>query len=102
MIKVSDIKRGSIREICITGHASGKPGENIICAGASMLAYTMAEALLNADTDVKIVDDGDTFKFKVKENPKSKHVISTIMTGYKLLQDNYPKEVSLTENHGCP
>lgn len=96
MIEVDYRKKGKMHDIKITGHASGETGKNIICAGSSMLAYTLAEALMRIDdASVKIKDDGEIFRVTAEDNSKVRDVISTIMTGYELLENEYPQEVSL-------
>jgi len=96
MIEVDYRKKGKMHDITITGHASGETGKNIICAGSSMLAYTLAEALMRIDdASVKIKDDGEIFRVTAEDSSKVRDVISTIMTGYELLENEYPQEVSL-------
>ena len=88
------------------GHANaGKKGEDIICASASMLAYTLAQNikyLENAGVakDVNIIlEDGCALIScsPVDEKETLLCVYDTITTGFALLYNNYPNNLKFIE-----
>lgn len=104
MTTIKSATKGSVTTITVDGHAGFNPGNDIVCAAASMLTYTLVQNLLDltgagllewCKTDEK---DG-SMKIKVKTNKKGEAVakiaIKTIMTGYELLQNQYPENVKL-------
>lgn len=90
------------RETCLTikGHAQSAPkGEDLICAAASILAYTAIAAV--QDNDEKYLPsitqhDGE---MRISCNPSSSYitpcrrVLDTIYTGYEILANEYPDHV---------
>ena len=97
MITVEHDDRGQIHDIKIQGHARyAKAGKDIVCAGASTLAFTLAEALEKIDdAAVKLSYDGDMLRIVAVKCPKGDLVIDTIMNGYSLLEENYPKNIEV-------
>lgn len=104
MTRVSTVTKGNKITIDIQGHAGFNPGNDIVCASASMLAYTLMQNLMDL-TNVGLLEYCKTsekngiLNIKVKTNNKGeavvKIVIKTIMTGYELLENQYPNNVSL-------
>ena len=91
----------------LSGHAEqAKKGEDIVCAAASILAYTVAQALqfmyeegaLKKKPHIKL-DEGDTVivaKPKPETYAEALHTFFVAQVGYHLLARNYPKYVALS------
>lgn len=91
----------------LTGHAEqAKKGEDIVCAAASILAYTVAQALqfmyeegdMQKKPHIKL-DDGDTIivaKPKAESYAEALHTFFVAQVGYHLLASNFPKYVALS------
>ena len=91
----------------LTGHADqAKKGEDIVCAAASILAYTVAQSLqfmyeqgdLQKKPHIKL-DEGDTIivaKPKTDSYAEALHTFFVAQVGYHLLAHNYPKYVTLS------
>ena len=91
----------------LTGHAGqAKKGEDIVCAGASILAYTVAQALqfmyeqgeLQKKPRIKL-EEGDTIivaKPKTDSYAEALHTFFVAQVGYHLLAHNYPQYVTLS------
>ena len=91
----------------LTGHAEqAKKGEDIVCAAASILAYTVAQTLqfmyeegdLQKKPHMKL-DEGDTIivaKPTAESYAEALHTFFVAQVGYHLLASNYPKYVTLS------
>ena len=91
----------------LTGHAQqAKKGADIVCAAASILAYTVAQALqfmyeqgdLQKKPRIKL-EEGDTIivaKPKAASYAEALHTFFVAQVGYHLLAHNYPQYVSLS------
>ena len=91
----------------LTGHAGmAKKGEDIVCAGASILAYTVAQALqfmyeqgeMQKKPHIKLTE-GDTVivaKPKAETYAEALHTFFVAQVGYHLLAHNYPQYVKLS------
>lgn len=91
----------------LTGHAQqAKKGEDIVCSAASILAYTVAQALqfmyeqgdLQKKPRIKL-EEGDTIivaKPKADSYAEALHTFFVAQVGYHLLAHNYPQYVSLS------
>ena len=90
----------------LTGHAGmAKTGEDVICASASILAYTVAQSLqflyeeggLEEKPFIRL-DSGDA---EITAIPKQEtynealHIFFVAQVGYHLLAHNYPQYVEL-------
>ena len=90
--------------LTVTGHAgSAEPGHDLVCASASMLAYTLAANVAN------MVDNGQVRQPIIKNNEgdteiscSPRHnlkasvtlVFDSICVGYELLAHDYPEYIS--------
>ena len=89
-------------EIVLEGHACyAEPGQDIVCAAASMLFYALVGALEARRIDVN-ADDGSEVKHVSAQPPKeftfdTDVILDTICTGYKLLADEYPENVTFED-----
>ena len=90
--------------VSITGHAeSDEKGKDLICASASILAYTLAEYVKKAEKEGKLksclrfLEEGDTI---VSCSPYQEYgeaittVFDAIIRGYELLARDYPDNIS--------
>ena len=91
----------------LTGHAgAAKQGEDLVCASASILTYTVAQALQFMYEEGKLkkkpklkLEPGDSL---VVANPRSEdyaealHIFFVAQVGFHLLSHNYPQYVSLS------
>lgn len=87
------------------GHAySGEAGHDLVCAAASILAYTLAASATNAaqapgtTSDIKL-ESGDA-AVVCNPDPKVAGAVTlmydTVCVGFELLAQNYPENVSYT------
>ena len=91
----------------LTGHAGqAESGKDIVCSAASILAYTVAQALqfmyeqgdLQKKPHIKL-DKGDTIivvKPKPETYAEALHTFFVAQVGYHLLAHNYPQYVTLS------
>lgn len=90
--------------LTVTGHAhSAEPGHDLVCASASMLAYTLAANVANM-ADARQVrqpiiknNEGDTeISCSPRHNLKNTVtlVFDSICVGFELLAHDYPEYIS--------
>lgn len=91
----------------VEGHAGAAPkGEDIICAAASILSYTLAQTLsymhsegkLQKKPNIKINDTGEaviTAKPKPEWYEEALHSYFVAQVGFHLLAHNYPQHVAV-------
>ena len=110
MIKVAFYNNNDKRELKMTvkGHSGqADVGHDIICASASILAYTVAQILRamhshgDLESPPKIrLDSGDaSVSCRVTEDSnyaEALHTFFVAQVGYSLLAHNYPEFVELT------
>ena len=90
--------------LTMTGHAgAGDPGHDLVCASASMLAYTLAINVANMADQGQVrqpitkLSDGDA---EISCNPKCNLkntvmlVFDSICVGFELLAHQYPENIS--------
>lgn len=93
-------------ELSIKGHAgAAEPGKDIICASASMLAYTLAQDVtdsfrsnaLKKRPNITLVDGDAIISCTPKKEAYAEvlHTFFVIQKGFVLLEHNYPDYVSL-------
>jgi uncharacterized protein YsxB (DUF464 family) len=97
-----------ILSLYISGHAGyAEHGKDIICASASILAYTLIQCMQKMQTEDKLkcieidIQDGViSVKCEPEENAlaEAQNTFTTICEGYKLLAENYPQFVRLVES----
>lgn len=83
------------------GHAGYAPeGQDIVCAGASMLTATLARALGGVD-GYSYEDDGHRVRIactpSLGQVERVKHVFDVIDCGFGLLCNSYPNHVRYTK-----
>ena len=88
----------------IRGHAgAGKWGKDIVCAAASILAYTAAASARQLYREGKLTASpyvclrpGDAL-LEMEACPETENLMNVIRNGYALLSLRYPQNVRLTE-----
>ena len=95
--------------LTIEGHAhSGEPGKDLVCAGASTLAYTLAANVANLSDNGHVRDvtmrlePGDTeIGCMVRNGSKAVvgRIFESICVGFEILAKDYPQYISY-EIHG--
>ena len=102
MIKVTYHRE--YNRVTIEGHAhSGDPGHDLVCAGVSVLAYTLAATVGNLEDrgmvrrPTVVLELG---KAEIEAKPKPSHkataalIFQSVCVGFEVLAANYPKYVS--------
>ena len=89
--------------LIVQGHAqSGESGHDLVCASASILAYSLAASIANAEergtvTEVYTYFDKGEAEIRCKPARKMDSVVrlmySTICAGYELLSRQYPDNI---------
>lgn len=89
-------------KIDIEGHSGYNPGNDIVCSASSILGYTLMNALMDKNADIKEItcdEAAGEIHIKIKGTEESRQdirtIIETIMCGYELLMDQYPDNVNL-------
>ena len=104
MTTVKYVQEGRKHSLEICGHAGYNPGCDIVCSGASVLAYTLMETihgeeekgnlevreLSESSGDVKII-----FREYKDSHDRINGIMNAIMTGYEMLADQYPNNVTV-------
>ena len=94
----------SYNRLTVTGHAgSAEPGHDLVCASASMLAYTLAANVANMADNKQVrepimkMDEGDTvISCKPRHNLTTTVtlVFDTVCAGFGLLAYQHPEYIS--------
>ena len=110
MIEVRIDKCDDKRELSlrVKGHAGqAEPGKDIVCASASILAYTAAQVVkamhahgdLEKEPKIRLKEGDALIACKPKTDKlyaEALHTYFVIQVGYSLLSYNYPEYVNLT------
>ena len=109
MLNVTFTERGEKLSLRLEGHAGyAEIGKDIVCASATILAYTVAQFVKEAEHNGDLaspseirLDIGDTF-ISCEPTEDTWLAIQNIYlfakTGYALLEHNYPQFVRLNES----
>ena len=99
MIKVTFTESWQKLSLRLEGHAGyAEHGEDIVCASASILAYTLASIVESMDEDATIsLNDGDSI-IECISDPSTRNAFNYTKVGYALLAHNYPQYVRLIES----
>ena len=102
MIQVTYYK--AYNRVTVEGHAqSGVPGHDLVCAGASTLAYTLAANVRNLELQEQVRDAVVTLEpgkaeISCKPNRKYKSIVAIIFysvcVGFELLARDNPQYIS--------
>ena len=99
----------AVKEFKVTGHANAERVNDydLVCCASSILLYTLLEELsvhdliLNKEeVEQALIDSIDNhqvpnIRILIKDNDKHSEILETILNGYKLLEQNYPKNVQI-------
>jgi uncharacterized protein YsxB (DUF464 family) len=89
-------------QVDVSGHAGyAAHGQDVVCAGASTLFYTLARSLRDIDRfDVQESADGSIKRISCVPSQgqaiRARVAFRTIMQGFKMLSEEYPAHVSFT------
>lgn len=100
MIKVTFTESPEKLYLRIEGHAEyAEHGKDIVCASASILAYTLASIVDSFDEIESAIDltSGDT-TIECECNTSTRNAFAYTKVGYALLEHNYPQYVRLIES----
>ena len=109
MIKVRIRTHDATRYLCLTveGHAGAdEPGHDLVCASASILAYTVAQVVqamehhgdIAGKPCIELKEGNATIVFRCKSDDsyaEARHTFFVAKAGYSLLAHNYPQYVEL-------
>lgn len=106
MINVTIGDRDGTLWLSMAGHAGAAPkGQDIVCAAATMLMYTIAQAALDMGSlgelerpPTVMLDDGDAgvaFRPKAEAMEKGRLVLDVIRRGLEVLGKRYPENVAI-------
>ena len=87
--------------IIISGHAGyDEQGKDIICAGISTLVYTFIYSVEDLTDDEITYDINDGISIiKIKDLTKNSQILlSSFIYGCRLIADNYPDYVQVSEH----
>jgi uncharacterized protein YsxB (DUF464 family) len=88
-------KKLSVR---VEGHAGyAEHGKDIVCASASILAYTLASFVMNVDGSVVELASADTTIECETDDESIINAFDFAKRGYELLALNYPQYVKLIQ-----
>jgi uncharacterized protein YsxB (DUF464 family) len=99
MISVTFTESGNKLSLRVEGHAGyAEAGQDIVCAAASILAYTLASIIEKCDINATInLEIGDMTIESDYNDPLMKDIIEDsfnfALAGYALLEHNYPQYV---------
>lgn len=99
MIKI-DVTHGKDKTtIKINGHAGySEYGKDIVCAGVSTLFLTLAEWLMEKDKALEYRgDSGNAIIVAKTDKGKILEPVETILTGYRMLAEEYKDYVVIEE-----
>lgn len=105
-VKFEHSEDGKTLILTVKGHAGqAEVGQDIVCAAASILSYTVAQVVMTMREQGKLkkkphlrMDSGDaviTCKPTKPYYAEALHTYSVAQVGYDLLQHNYPQYVQL-------
>ena len=99
MLKVTFTESGQKLSLRLEGHAGyAEHGRDIVCASASILAYTLASIVESLDEDATIsMGVGDTV-IECENHLITKNAFNYTKVGYALLEQNYSQYVRLIES----
>ncbi len=100
MIKCNyKIVDSNISYIHISGHANAAEyGSDIVCAGVSMLSFSIGNALLNLSEDFNLTIDENAFIFIDNlQNEKSTLLLKTLFDGLLMVKDQYSDFIEIKE-----
>lgn len=99
MIKVTFTESWDKLSLRLEGHAEyAEHGKDIVCASASILAYTLASVVDSLDEEATISLRGGDSIIECISDPSTRNAFNYTKVGYALLTQNYPQYVRLIES----
>ena len=110
MIRVTLTRAGNTVSLRLEGHAGyDVSGKDIVCASASILAYTVAQLIAEMDvcgrfkeTPIVRLNEGDALieaECKdIKAIEEARRIMHFAKAGYSLLQNSYPEYIKFVIN----
>ena len=100
MTRVTLTVEGDRLSLRLEGHAGyAEVGRDIVCASASILAFTVAQLLLEMDANGRLYEsptvnlsEGDAL-IEAEHNEETVRIMHFAETGYALLQNEYPEHI---------
>ena len=106
MTQIEFYEDGGAWHMNLSGHAGfGEAGSDVVCAAASMLAYTLVECLQEQDGwghMEELLVHQDEAEMRITARPEGEArdkfywLLDTIATGFSLLSEHYPNFVSFS------
>lgn len=90
-------RNDEVKSIEIKGHANYNPGNDIVCASCSILAYTLLNTLEVENIPYTVEEESGYMCIETTVN-ESEPYFKMVHLGYKSLAQNYPENVRLIEN----
>lgn len=98
MITATFTKSEQNLSLKVEGHAGyAQHGKDIVCASASILAYTLASFVMNVDGSVVELASADTTIECETDDESIINAFDFAKRGYELLALNYPQYVKLIQ-----
>lgn len=106
-IKFTMDEKRNMATLRVKGHAESSPfGQDLVCASASILAYTLAQNIKYAEErgslkyapKIKLSSGDAIITARAKNEDEYNEILKqylTIQTGYQVLCHNYPQYVAL-------
>ena len=102
MTEIRQSRHSQWVKISVMGHAGFNPGNDPVCAAASVLTFQLLAMLEKMEESgdigglVSEVSDGKAIAgFRVMDENKWENVWETVRSGYEILAENYPENVRL-------
>jgi uncharacterized protein YsxB (DUF464 family) len=99
MLNITFAESGNKLSLRLEGHAGyAEEGKDIVCASASILAYTLASFVRDVENSIVDLTSGDT---TIECETSDEAVVNSYLhtkRGYELLAFHYPQYVRLMES----
>lgn len=92
-IIVNKNRQNKVATVTMDGHA----GDSRVCAGVSVLLYTLYNRLLELGKKPQMTDSDGQAVIKFRLSPSTEAVLDTCMTGWKVLGMMHPEHVDYCE-----
>lgn len=88
--------------ITISGHAGYAPaGKDIVCSAVSILSMTLLQKLIELGIEPEHEIKSGLVKISFRETGETLAIWDTIMCGFRILEENFPKNIKiLGKNRG--
>lgn len=77
------------------GHAGFNPGNDVVCAAASALAYTMLGALSNLSNSIEYTAESGRVEVTAPDGAEARTIVMTFIIGFLQLEAAQPKNVKV-------